>query len=224
MKFLLVPRRAKQEVVLWPWHFGHNVFCGICSLSRSFASPQPPAVRLSRHDQQPPQLAASSVDGCVDDQDYNDGAQNDHPIGKLNAGYRCLFAKPFHDYPAIFKQRLAKGEAPTEGSGPSIVALNSSYRRWPYCPQPGETMRRQELSPAARRRGDRIRVSRIAALLSALIVLTAVHRTQAQHAPDASWTNPHASAPHSSELVTPKEDLGLRYVDRRNIGVRKISS
>ena len=116
MEFLLVPRRAKQEVV-WPWHFGDNVFCGICSLSRSFASPQSPAVRLSRHDQQPPQLAASSVDGCVDDQDYNDGAQNDHPIGKLNAGYRCLFAKPFHDYPAIFKQRLAKGEAPTERFG-----------------------------------------------------------------------------------------------------------
>jgi hypothetical protein len=48
--------------------------------------------RLSRHDQQPPQLAASSMDGCVDDQDYNDGAQNDNPIGKLNARYRCLFA------------------------------------------------------------------------------------------------------------------------------------
>ena len=25
------------------------------------------------------------MDGCVDDQDYNDGAQNDHPIGNLNA-------------------------------------------------------------------------------------------------------------------------------------------
>jgi hypothetical protein len=73
--------------------------------------------RLSRHDQQPPQWAASSMDGCVDDQDYNDGAQNDNPIGKLNARYRCLFAKPFHDYPPIFKQRLTKGEAPTEGRG-----------------------------------------------------------------------------------------------------------
>ena len=70
----------------------------------------------------------------------------------------------------------------------------------------------ERVTYAARRRGDRIRVSRIAALLIALIVLTAVHRTQAQHAPDASWINPRASAPHSSELVTPKEDLGLRYV------------
>src|SRR5262245_38838949 len=61
-------------------------------------------------------------------------------------------------------------------------------------------MRRQELSPAASRRGDRIRVSRIAALLGALIVLTAVHRTQAQHARDASWINPRASTPHSSKL------------------------
>src|SRR5215831_13926664 len=86
---------------------------------------------------------------------------------------------------------------------------------------PGEAMRRQELSPAARRRGDQIRVSRIAALLSALIVLTAVHRTQAQPAPDASWINPRASAPHSSELVTTKEDLRPRYVEGRNFGVGK---
>ena len=64
-----------------------------------------------------PQFAASSMDGCVDDQDYNDGAQNDNPIGKLNARYRCLFAKPFHDHPPIVKQRLTKGEAPTQGSG-----------------------------------------------------------------------------------------------------------
>ena len=46
----------------------------------------------------------------VDEQDYNDSAQNDHPIGKLNASYRCLFAKPVHDYPPILKQRLTKGE------------------------------------------------------------------------------------------------------------------
>ena len=78
-------------------------------------------------------------------------------------------------------------------------------------------------SPAASRRGDRIKVSRIAALLSALIVLTAVHRTQAQPAPDASWINLRASASHSSELVTTKEDLRLRYVEGRNFGVGKIS-
>ena len=69
-----------------------KIFCDALNRRRS---------RLSRHDQQPPQLAASSMDGCVDDQDNNDGAQNDHPIGKLNARYRCLFAKPFHDYPPI---------------------------------------------------------------------------------------------------------------------------
>jgi O-antigen ligase len=27
--FLPVPRHATQEVVLWPWHLGHNVFVGI---------------------------------------------------------------------------------------------------------------------------------------------------------------------------------------------------
>ena len=30
--FLPVPRHARQEVILWPWHLGHNVLCGICSL------------------------------------------------------------------------------------------------------------------------------------------------------------------------------------------------
>jgi len=35
---------------------------------------------------------------CVDEQDYNDGSQNDHPIGDLNARYRCFPAKPFHDF------------------------------------------------------------------------------------------------------------------------------
>jgi hypothetical protein len=30
--------------------------------------------------------------------DYNEGAQNDHPSGNLNARYRCFAAKPFHDF------------------------------------------------------------------------------------------------------------------------------
>jgi len=52
------------------------------------------------------------MDGCVDNQDYNDGAQDDHPIGQFNACYRCPFAKPFHDYPLpIFKQRLTKAKS-----------------------------------------------------------------------------------------------------------------
>jgi len=42
-----------------------------------------------------------SMDECVDDQHYNDSVQNDHPIGKFNARYRCLFAKPFHDRPPV---------------------------------------------------------------------------------------------------------------------------
>jgi hypothetical protein len=50
-------------------------------------------------------LAISSVDGRVNDQDHNNGTQDDHPIGNLNACYRCLFVKPFHDVPPIFKSR-----------------------------------------------------------------------------------------------------------------------
>ena len=44
-------------------------------------------------------LVTSSVDGRVNDQDHNNGTQNDHPIGNLNACYRCLLIKPFHDFP-----------------------------------------------------------------------------------------------------------------------------
>src|SRR5262249_57101695 len=32
MDFLPVPRHAGQEVVLWPWHLGHNVLSGIARL------------------------------------------------------------------------------------------------------------------------------------------------------------------------------------------------
>jgi hypothetical protein len=32
MDFLPVPRHARQEVVLWPWHLGHNVLFGIARL------------------------------------------------------------------------------------------------------------------------------------------------------------------------------------------------
>jgi hypothetical protein len=38
---------------------------------------------------------------CVDEPDCNDGAQNDHPMGNLNARYRCFPAKPFHDFPPL---------------------------------------------------------------------------------------------------------------------------
>ena len=34
----------------------------------------------------------------VDEQDYNDGTQNDRPIGNLNARYRRFLIKPFHDF------------------------------------------------------------------------------------------------------------------------------
>ena len=36
----------------------------------------------------------------ANEQDYNDGTQNEHPIGNLSARYRCFPAKPFHDFPS----------------------------------------------------------------------------------------------------------------------------
>jgi hypothetical protein len=47
---------------------------------------------------------------CVDKLDYNDGAQNDHPIGNLNARYRCFPAEPFHNFPPIAAPRNTPGE------------------------------------------------------------------------------------------------------------------
>ena len=44
---------------------------------------------------------------CVDEKDYNDGTQNDPPIGNLNARYRCFPAKPFHDLPLPKLQAVA---------------------------------------------------------------------------------------------------------------------
>ena len=41
---------------------------------------------------------AGSVHGVVDERDYNDGTQNNHPIGNLSADYRCFSLKPFHDF------------------------------------------------------------------------------------------------------------------------------
>jgi hypothetical protein len=34
----------------------------------------------------------------VGEPDYNDGAYNEQPIGDFSARYRCLPAKPFHDF------------------------------------------------------------------------------------------------------------------------------
>jgi len=41
---------------------------------------------------------AGSVHGVVDEQDYNDGTQNNQPIGNLSVSYRCFPLKPFHDF------------------------------------------------------------------------------------------------------------------------------
>ena len=75
-----------------------------------------------------------SMDQCVDDQDYDDSAQNDHPIGKFSARYRCLFAKPFHDRPPILKHRLTKGAKRDGKSEPDCLCLSSFYRRRPHPP------------------------------------------------------------------------------------------
>src|SRR5690348_225824 len=60
-------------------------------------------------------------------------------------------------------------------------------------------MIRRQFAPAARRRGDRIRLSSIGAMLGALVTLAAEHRTQAQDTPRVSWIFPGASAPNPSK-------------------------
>jgi hypothetical protein len=39
-------------------------------------------------------------DKSVDEPDYNDGSQNEHPIGNFSTRYRRCPAKPFHDGPS----------------------------------------------------------------------------------------------------------------------------
>ena len=98
-----------------------RIAANIAKLPDLLGKPQPPP--------ELPQLTASSMDGCVDDQDYNNGAQYDHPIGNLNASYRCLLVKPFHDFPPILKQRINKRDARQKVRGPRIICLCSFYRR-----------------------------------------------------------------------------------------------
>jgi hypothetical protein len=40
-----------------------------------------------------------TLKACVDNHEHNDGAQNEQPIGNLNACYRCFLVEPFHDFP-----------------------------------------------------------------------------------------------------------------------------
>ena len=46
MDVLPVPEHAGQEVVLWPWHFGHNNFWGIVILPRFQRNTKFPRSRL----------------------------------------------------------------------------------------------------------------------------------------------------------------------------------
>jgi hypothetical protein len=61
----------------------------------------------------PLQLLASGLGQVlhlsVDDQDYDDSAQNECPIGNWNARYRCLLAEPFHDFPPVLQSSSGSG-------------------------------------------------------------------------------------------------------------------
>jgi hypothetical protein len=87
----------------------------------------------------------------------------------------------------------------------------------------GETMQRQQFSPAARRSGGGI-----AAVIGVLVTLAAEDRTQAQNAPRVSRILSDASVLNPSKLAGSEEDLrGPGYVEGRNIGENsagKISS
>ena len=88
-------------------------------------------------------------------------------------------------------------------------------------------MGRQQFAPAARRRGDRIRVGGIAAVLAALVALAAEYRTQAQNTPRVSWIFPGASAASNPSKLAGSEASDPGYVEGRKIGeisANKISS
>ena len=53
-------------------------------------------------------VVPGSVHRVIDEQGYNDGTQNNHPIGNLSASYRCFPPKPFHDFhPWLDRTQLA---------------------------------------------------------------------------------------------------------------------
>jgi putative tryptophan/tyrosine transport system substrate-binding protein len=65
-----------------------------------------------------------------------------------------------------------------------------------------------------------MRIGRIAAALSALVVLAASHQALAQNAPRVGWIFPGASAGNPTEVAGFKEGLReLGYVEGRNIVV-----
>ena len=45
--------------------------------------------------------------GVKQEQNYNDGTQNNHPIGNLSATYRCFPLEPFHDLHPRVRARLS---------------------------------------------------------------------------------------------------------------------
>jgi len=58
----------------------------------------------------PGQAASWAASDClasrhfVDEIEYNDGSENDPPIGNLNARDRCFLAKPFHEFSSLSSQ------------------------------------------------------------------------------------------------------------------------
>ena len=76
--------------------------------------------------------AALSMDGRVDDQDHDDGAEDNHPVGNLDARYRRLLARTTPFRPPIFKSDRAKHRRKVRG--PSSVSLSFFYWRRPNPP------------------------------------------------------------------------------------------
>lgn len=73
-------------VVRWPFvSAAHR-----CDLSSSLLQPLASALAQILH-------------LSVDEQEDDDSAQNERPIGNWNARYRCFLAEPFHDFPPVLR-------------------------------------------------------------------------------------------------------------------------
>jgi len=73
-----------------------------------------------------------SVHEWVGEPDYNDDAQNDRPVGNLNARYRRFLTKPFHDLPP--KYRPAQGSFPSWGETSTRLHPNPILYAMMPCP------------------------------------------------------------------------------------------
>jgi len=77
---------------------------------------------------------ARLMETLKNEQDYDDRAENDHPIGNLNTRYRCFLLEPFHwlpppDQRPSWSPRTARRIASNIAKLPELVRICAELSR-----------------------------------------------------------------------------------------------